>query len=160
MIQNVFLAVTGSHIESLNNRGTITLPDDQGEINEEDLEEVKEIARDVTIPQQNVFLHSIIRHYFVDGQEKVLNPVGMFGKRLEADYHIIHGIRTRIQNTIRCVREIDLEVEDVVVSAIASTSSLCLRIRSSACWYASPRMRRISMSMSRRTQWSVIVVCC
>jgi len=120
MIQNVFLAVTGSHVESLNNRGTITLPDDQGEITEEDLEEVKEIARDVTIPQQNVFLHSIIRHYFVDGQEKVLNPVGMFGKRLEADYHIIHGVRTRIQNTIRCVREIDLEVEDVVFSAIAS----------------------------------------
>ena len=120
MIQNVFLAVTGSHIESLNNRGTITLPDDQGEINEEDLEEVKEIARDVAIPQQNVFLHSIIRHYFVDGQEKVLNPVGMLGKRLEADYHIIHGIRTRIQNTIRCVREIDLEVEDVVFGPIAS----------------------------------------
>jgi len=120
MIQNVYLAVTGSHVESLNNRGTITLPDDQGEINEEDLEEVKEIARDVAIPQQNVFLHSIIRHYFVDGQEKVLNPVGMLGKRLEADYHIIHGIRTRIQNTIRCVREIDLEVEDVVFGPIAS----------------------------------------
>ena len=44
----------------------------------------------------------------------------MLGRKLEADYHIIHGIRTRIQNTIRCVREIPLEVEDVVFSSIAS----------------------------------------
>ncbi|MEM9481884.1 MAG: cell division protein FtsA, partial [Verrucomicrobiota bacterium] len=121
IINNVFLAITGSHIESLNNRGTITLAGDQNEITEEDLEEVKEIARDVPIPQQNVFLHSIIRHYFVDGQDnKVQNPVGMLGTKLEADYHIVHGIRTRIQNAIRCVREIPLEVEDVVFSGVAS----------------------------------------
>lgn len=121
IINNVFLAITGSHIESMNNRGTITLAGDQNEITEEDLEEVKEIARDVPIPQQNVFLHSIIRHYFVDGQDnRVQNPIGMLGTKLEADYHIIHGIRTRIQNAIRCVREIPLEVEDVVFSGIAS----------------------------------------
>ena len=120
MVRNVFLAITGAHIESLNNRGCIRIPDDQNEITEEDLEEVKEIARDVSIPQQNAFLHSVIQHYYVDGQEKVLDPVGMLGRKLEADYHIIHGIRTRIQNTIRCVREIPLEVEDVVFSAIAS----------------------------------------
>ncbi len=120
MINNVFLAITGSHVESLNNRGTIRIPEDQNEITDEDLEEVKEIARDVAIPQQNVFLHSIVRDYYVDGQEKVLQPAGMLGKVLEADYHIIHGIRTRVQNTIRCVREIPLDVEDVVFSPIAS----------------------------------------
>jgi cell division protein FtsA len=120
MINKVFLAITGAHVESLNNRGTIRIPEDQNEITEEDLEEVKEIARDVAIPQQNVFLHSIVRDYYVDGQEKVLQPAGMLGKVLEADYHIIHGIRTRVQNTIRCVREIPLDVEDVVFSPIAS----------------------------------------
>ena len=120
MIRNVYLSVTGGHVESVNNKGTIRIPDDQSEITDGDLEEVKEIARDVAIPQQNVFLHSIIRHYGVDGQEKVLNPVGMLGRKLEADYHIVHGIRNRIQNTIRCVREIPLEVEDVVFAPIAS----------------------------------------
>src|SRR5256714_9317540 len=44
----------------------------------------------------------------------------MLGQRLEADFHIIHGVRTRIQNTIRCVKELPLEVEDVVFSALAS----------------------------------------
>ncbi|MDA0812259.1 MAG: cell division protein FtsA [Verrucomicrobia bacterium] len=120
MIRNVFLSITGTHVESLNNRGCIRIPDDQSEITVDDLEEVKELARDVAIPPENVFLHSIVRHYIVDGQELVMNPVGMLGRKLEADYHIIHGIRNRIQNTIRCVREIPLEVEDVVFGPIAA----------------------------------------
>ena len=44
----------------------------------------------------------------------------MLGQKLEADFHIIHGVRTRIQNTIRCVKELPLDVEDVVFSALAS----------------------------------------
>ena len=77
-------------------------------------------AREVSIPAQNAFLHSIIQHYHVDGQDGVLNPVGMLGQKLEADFHIIHGVRTRIQNTIRCVKELPLEVEDVVFNALAA----------------------------------------
>ena len=120
MVKNVFLAITGSHIESLNNRGTIRISDDQTEISLENLEEVKEIARDVSLPKENAYIHSIIQHYYVDGQEKVLNPVGMLGQKLEADYHIIHGVKNRIQNAIRCVREVPLEVEDIVFSPIAA----------------------------------------
>ena len=74
----------------------------------------------MSIPAQNAFLHSIIQHYHVDGQDGVLNPIGMLGQKLEADFHIIHGVRTRIQNTIRCVKELPLEVEDVVFTALAS----------------------------------------
>ena len=44
----------------------------------------------------------------------------MLGQKLEADFHIIHGVRTRIQNTIRCVKELPLDVEDVVFAAFAA----------------------------------------
>ena len=120
MIRSVYVAVSGSHIQSFNNRGAVTLPEDRDEIDEQDIEDVKINAREVSIPAQNAFLHSIIQHYHVDGQDGVLNPVGMLGEKLEADFHIIHGVRTRIQNTIRCVKELPLEVEDVVFSALAS----------------------------------------
>ena len=74
----------------------------------------------MSIPPTNAFLHAIIQHYYVDGQDGVLTPVGMLGTKLEADYHIIHGVRTRVQNTIRCIKEIPLEVEDVVLNSLAS----------------------------------------
>tara|TARA_B100000965_G_scaffold337434_1_gene304230 strand:- start:1163 stop:2395 length:1233 start_codon:yes stop_codon:yes gene_type:complete len=129
MISNVYLAISGAHIESLCNKGSIRIPvtDEVSEITEEDLDEVREIARDIKLPPENVFLHSIIRDYYVDGQEKVQNPVGRQGEVVEADYHIIHGIKTRLQNTIRCVREIPLTVEEVVFSPIAAAQVMLSR---------------------------------
>ncbi len=120
MIRTVFLGVSGGHIESMNSRGAWRLPEDQSEITEDDVEESKEIARNVPISQDNVFLHSVTRQYIVDGQEGVRHPIGREGRILEADYHIIHGLRGRIQNAVKCVREIPLEVEDVVFTAIAA----------------------------------------
>jgi len=120
MIRSVYVAVAGSHLQSFNNRGCVMLPEDRDEIDERDVEDVKINAREVSIPAQNAFLHSLIQHYHVDGQNGVLNPIGMLGQKLEADFHIIHGVRTRIQNTIRCVKELPLDVEDVVFGGLAS----------------------------------------
>ena len=120
MIRSAYVAVAGSHLHGFNNRGCVMLPEDRDEIDEQDVDDVKINAREVSIPAQNAFLHSIIQHYHVDGQDGVLNPVGMLGQKLEADFHIIHGVRTRIQNTIRCVKELPLDVEDVVFGALAS----------------------------------------
>ena len=118
-IKSVWLAVTGSHLQSFNNRSSTSLPD-ESEITEKEIGDVEYKAKEITIPKENVILHSIIQRYYVDGQEGVIDPLGMLGTKLEADYHIIHGVMTRIQNTIRCVKEFDIEVDDVVVNSVAS----------------------------------------
>lgn len=123
-IKAVFAGVTGSHIQSFNNRGCVNLPDDREEIDETDCEDVAISARDVNIPQQNAFLHTILQHYYVDGQDGVLNPVSMLGRMLEADFHIIHGVGNRIRNTVRCVKELGIEVEDVVFNGYASAQAI------------------------------------
>jgi len=119
-IRSVWAAVTGSHLTSFNNRGAIVLQEDKNEIDEGDLRDVELSAKEVSIPAQNEFLHTIIQHYYVDGQEGVLDPVGMVGSKLEADFHIVHGVCNRIKNTIRCIKEAGVEVEDVVVNSLAS----------------------------------------
>ncbi len=120
MIQSVYLGITGAHIVSFNNRGMVAIPDEQDEITEADCDSVRASAKEVSIPSQNSFIHSILQHYYVDGQEGILNPVGMMGHKLEADFHIIHGIGTRVKNAVRCVKEIPLEVEDVVFNPLAA----------------------------------------
>ena len=123
-IRAVFAGVTGSHIQSFNNRGCVNLPEDREEIDETDCEDVAISARDVNIPQQNAFLHTILQHYYVDGQDGVLNPAAMLGRMLEADFHIIHGVGNRIRNTVRCVKELGIEVEDVVFNGYASAQAI------------------------------------
>ena len=119
-IGSVFLAVTGAHIQGVNNRGTFRLPDGEPVVSAEHVEEARTIAREVHIPQDHVYIHPIIRNYWLDGLEHSTSPMGLFGKTVEADFHVVHGIASRMQNSIRLVREMPLEVDDIVFSPIAT----------------------------------------
>jgi cell division protein FtsA len=123
-IGDVSVAVSGNHIRSFNSRGIVPISPDRLEIDENDLEEVAIKAREVNIPTENTFLHSIIQHYYVDGAEGVLNPVGLVGTRLEADFHIIHGVKTRLQNTLRAIEENGMHIDQVVVNSLASSHAV------------------------------------
>lgn len=125
VIKSVFLSVTGAHIKGVNNTGTFRLPEGDQEVDRSHLEEAKEIARDIAIPSDHVYLHHLARHFTLDGQAHSTVPYGLLGRTLEADYHIVHGIRTRIQNSIKCVREIPLDVDDIVFAPVAS-AQICL----------------------------------
>lgn len=120
-IDRVWVAVTGSHIQSFNNRGAVQVPAAKAEIDEDDLGDVELSAKEVNLPAEHIVLHTIIRHYYVDGKEGVLDPIGMIGRKLEADFHIVHGVRTRIENTIRCVMEAEVQVVDFVLNSLASS---------------------------------------
>lgn len=119
-IGSVFLAVTGAHIQGINHRGAYRLPEGEPTVTAEHVEEARSIAREVQIPQDHVYLHPIIRNYLLDGLEHTTTPVGLFGKTVEADFHVVHGIGNRIQNSIKLVREMPLEVDDIVFSPIAT----------------------------------------
>ncbi len=120
-IESVWVSVTGAHIQSFNNRGVTPIPEDRGEIDAEDIRDVEASAKEVNIPDQNWFVHTITQHYYVDNQEGVVSPIGMVGHKLEADFHIVHGVKTRIQNTLRCVKEAGVAVEEIVINSVASS---------------------------------------
>ncbi len=119
-ISSVLLSVTGAHIEGVNNRGTYRLPDEEQEVRQSHIDEATEIARDLAIPGDHVYLHNFIKNYRLDQHEHSVSPVGLLGRSLDVDFHIVHGIRTRIQNSIKCVREIPLEVDGVVFAPVAT----------------------------------------
>lgn len=119
-IRSVYLGVSGAHIRSFRNRGFKMIPEDRGEIIAEDYEDVQENAKKVQLPPDNCFLHTILQHYYVDGQDEILNPVGMLGSKLEADFQIIHGSSRRIGNSVRCVRDLGVEVIQPVFNAVAA----------------------------------------
>ncbi|MEY4243098.1 MAG: cell division protein FtsA [Verrucomicrobiota bacterium] len=119
-IGSVLLSVTGAHIQGVNSTGTYRLPDGEPTVTPDHVEEACKIAREVHIPLEHLYIHPIIRGFRLDGLEHSTRPVGLFGKTVEADFHIIHGIGSRLQNSIKMVREIPLEVESIVFAPIAT----------------------------------------
>ena len=123
-IRSVFLGVTGGHIRGFNNRGMHPVVSADREISEDDVQDVIKNAKAINLPTENSVIHAIRQHFFVDGQDGVTNPVGMLGSRLEVDVHVVHGMTNRLQNSIRLVKGLQLEVEDIVFSGLASSLAL------------------------------------
>jgi cell division protein FtsA len=120
-IRSVYLGVTGGHIRGFNNRGVHPVVSADREISEEDVQDVIKNAKAINLPAENSVLHAIRQHFLVDGQDSITNPVGMLGARLEVDVHVVHGHFNRLQNAIRVVKGMQLEVDEVVVNGLASS---------------------------------------
>ena len=123
-IRSAYLGVTGGHIRGFNNHGSHPVASADREITGEDVQDVIKNAKAINLPQDHVVLHSIRQHFTVDGQMGITNPVGLFGAKVELDMHVIHGNINRVQNPIRLVKGMQLEVEQVVFNGMASSLSL------------------------------------
>jgi len=123
-IRSVYLGVTGGHIRGFNNRGMHPVVSADRDITQDDVDDVVKNAKAVNLPAENAVIHAVRQHFFVDGHEGVTNPVGMLGARLEVDMHVIHGHATRMQNAIRLVRGISVDVDEIVFNGTAASLAL------------------------------------
>jgi cell division protein FtsA len=123
-IRNVYLGVTGGHIRGFNNRGVHPVVSADREISDDDVQDVIKNAKAINLPTENTVVHAIRQHFFVDGHDGVANPVGMLGSRLEVDVHVVHGHTNRLQNAIRLVKGLQLEVDEIVFNGLASSLAL------------------------------------
>lgn len=123
-IRSVYLGVTGGHLRGFNNRGVHPVVSADREISEADVQDVIKNAKTINLPAQNHVVHAIRQHFLVDGQDGISNPVGMLGARVEVDVHVVHGNLNRLQNAIRSVKGLQLEVDDIVFTGLASSLAL------------------------------------
>lgn len=114
---NVSLA--GEHIQSTNSVGVVAVGRDEG-ITAEDVDRALDSARAVSIPHGREIIHIIPRGFTVDGQDGVRNPLGMHAFRLEVEAHIVTASLTSLLNLNKCVEEVGVVVDELVLNSIAS----------------------------------------
>ncbi len=123
-VDSAYVGVTGRHVTSLNNRGVVAITRNDRQVRPEDLRRVLTTAHNMKLPSDRKLLHVIPRHYAVDGQEGVKNPVGMHGMRLDVETHVITAAVTSIQNLAKCIRSNGIEIEDLVLEPLASSEAV------------------------------------
>ncbi|MBI2404620.1 cell division protein FtsA [Candidatus Gottesmanbacteria bacterium] len=119
-ISEAFVSVGGNHIASLNSHGVVAVAEPEKEITAGDVKRVVEAAKAVSLSSSREIIHVLPRGYIVDGQEGIVDPVGMTGVRLEVDTHLVTGGSTAIRNLHKCVEELGVEVAGMVFSGLAS----------------------------------------
>jgi len=123
-IDSAYVGVTGRHVASLNNRGVVAINRNDRMVRPDDLRRVISSSQSIKIPSDRKLLHVIPRGYAVDGQAGVMNPVGMHGFRLDVETHVITAAVTSIQNLVKCIRSIGIDIEDLVLEPLASSEAV------------------------------------
>lgn len=123
-LSRAFVSLGGAHITSQNSHGVVAVAEPEKEITAEDVRRVIEAAKAVSLPSSREIIHCIPRTYTVDGQEGVVDPIGMNGIRLEVEAHIITGSQTAIRNLTKCVTEAGIDIDGLVFSGLAAGASV------------------------------------
>ncbi len=123
-VESAYVGVTGRHVSSLNNRGVVAITRNDRVVRADDLKRVLASAQSIKIPSERRLLHVIPRSYAVDGQAGVKNPVGMHGFRLDVETHVITAAVTSVQNLVKCIRSIGIDIEDLVLEPLASSEAI------------------------------------
>jgi cell division protein FtsA len=123
-VESAYVGVTGRHVTSMNNRGVVAITRNDRVVRPDDLKRVLASAQSVKTAGDRRLLHVIPRSYAVDGQAGVKNPVGMHGFRLDVETHVITAAVTSIQNLVKCIRSIGVDIEDLVLEPLASSEAI------------------------------------
>lgn len=121
-VETVTIGISGGHIQAVNSQGVV--PIKRGEIKEQDIIAVLEAAQAIPIPEGQQILHVLPQYYVIDGRDRVVDPLGMHGIRLEVQAHIIMGAIASVQNLVKCCESTGIMVQDIVLEQLASAQAV------------------------------------
>ncbi len=123
-IEGVTVGIAGQHIRSLQHSDYITRSNSDQVIDEEDIERlINQVHKLVMLPGEEI-IHVLPQEYKVDGQAEIKEPIGMYGGRLEANFHVVVGQVSSIRNIGRCVKSAGLQLEGITLEPLASANAV------------------------------------
>ncbi len=123
-IKSAVIGISGSHISTSISKGVVAVARADGEISPADIDRVIDAARTVALPPNREIIHVIPRSYTVDGQEKISDPIGMTGIRLEVEALVVGAATSAIKNLTKCIYQAGLGIDDLVFSPLATAVGL------------------------------------
>ncbi|MEO9891561.1 cell division protein FtsA [Aurantibacter sp.] len=123
-IGSVVVGIAGQHIRSLQHSDYITRTDSEEVINDDDLDRlVNQVYKLVMLPGEEI-IHVLPQEYKIDGQAEIKEPIGMYGGRLEANFHVVVGQISSIRNVGRCIKSAGLDLGNITLEPLASSDAV------------------------------------
>lgn len=124
-ILSAYVGISGAHLHSVNSRGRAEVSAAGGDVTAGDVERALEAARAVPLPAGDEVLQLVPRTFILDGQEGIADPVGLAGRWLEVEAHVISGAAAAVRNVVRGVERAGIDIDQLVPASLAAARS-CL----------------------------------
>jgi len=123
-IKEVRLGVNGELINQRLAAAVIPLLDKGTKIiGQKDVQKVQSQAKLLGVNMDEVILHEIPQYYKVDDVNLALNPIGLYGRKLEIHTLIITVHNTILKNIVKGVNQAGYDVNQLLLSTIASADA-------------------------------------
>jgi cell division protein FtsA len=123
-IEDAYVGIAGQHIRSIRNRGYINRDSYDEEISKEDVQALINDMHRIPIDVGEEIIHVLPQSFIVDNETGVKNPVGMYGKRLEANFHIVIGQTAAANNIKKCINRSGINVKSLILQPLASSDAV------------------------------------
>lgn len=123
-IEGVEVGIAGQHIRSLQHSDYITRDNSEAVIEDIDVDRLcNQVYKLVMLPGEEI-IHVLPQEFKVDGQAEIKEPVGMYGGRLEANFHVVVGQVSSIRNVGRCIKNSGLDLSGLTLEPLASANAV------------------------------------
>lgn len=123
-VSSVVVGIAGQHIRSLQHSDYITRPKSEDVINDDDVDKLcNQVYKLVMLPGEEI-IHVLPQEFKVDGQAEIKQPMGMYGGRLEANFHVVVGQVSSIRNVGRCIKSAGLNLANITLEPLASANAV------------------------------------
>jgi len=123
-LSDVFVGIAGQHIRSIRNRTYINRASFDDEITEEDIGKLVSDMYNSQIEAGEEIIHVLPQSFIVDNEAGVKNPIGMSGKRLEGNFHIVIGQISSARNMEKCINRVGMNVKEMILEPLASSEAV------------------------------------
>jgi cell division protein FtsA len=121
------LGISGAHLLSMVGAAAVPVHRPSQGVTPEDIRIVLDRAANVELSAGREVIHVVPRAYRLDGTEGVMDPLGLGGKHLSAEAHLITGETLLVQNYLRSAAQAGLEVADYQVAIRAAGDAVLTR---------------------------------
>lgn len=123
-IEEVVVGIAGQHIRSIQHSDYISRSNPEEVIDENDINTlINQVGKLAMLPGEEI-LHVLPQEFKIDGQNETNEPIGMYGGRLESNFHVVVGQASSIRNVGRCVYEAGVKLSGLTLEPLASSEAV------------------------------------
>lgn len=123
-VDSVYVSVGGVYVQGLNRSGKAEIRSKTGEIDKEDISRALADAKSIQLPRHYEIIHMLTQGFTVDGQEHTKDPLGLVGRRLSVNLHLVLNAGAALQNVVNAVNKVGVGVNGVVMQQLASAEAV------------------------------------
>ena len=126
-IEFVNVGIAGKHIRSFSTHHSIGLQNNENEpieINHSHIKRLEQRSKMAVIPTNHKIIHSMHQKFTIDEDHDSVDPIGEYGKKLEADFRIISANKVDIKIMEESIKRSQVKCRNLILEPIASSLAL------------------------------------